>query len=112
MDSFEDGTPGGIESQLVDAVRHRHYSVGTERMYVAWDKRFVRFDSLRHPAEMGVEEVEAFLTHLARNLAAAPSTRNQERFVPFGMDCGSSAVSRGGLRHSARASVASGRGNK
>ena len=77
MDSIEDGTPGGIESQLVDAVRRRHYSVGTERMYVAWYKRFVRFHGLRHPAELDAEDVETFLTHLARNRSVAASTQNQ-----------------------------------
>jgi hypothetical protein len=54
---------------LLDLVREnlrlRHYSIRTERAYVGWIKRFILFHGKRHPDEMGREEIEAFLTHLA-----------------------------------------------
>lgn len=60
-----------------DAIRVRQYSVATEKSYLDWVKRFIRFHDTRHPAEMGKAEVEAFLTHLAVNRAVSPSTQNQ-----------------------------------
>ena len=43
----------------------------TEEAYVHWIKRFVYFSGKRHPAEMGAEEVTAFLNYLAREAAGA-----------------------------------------
>src|SRR6266446_4016242 len=39
--------------------------------------RFIRFHGVRHPQEMGAEEVKAFLTHLATQMNVAASTQNQ-----------------------------------
>jgi integron integrase len=55
----------------------RHRSLSTERSYVGWVKRFIFFHDVRHPQEMGKEEVEAFLNHLAMDLGVAASTQNQ-----------------------------------
>lgn len=54
-------------------VRLRHYSPRTELAYVRWIRRFIRFHGNRHPAELGPEEVAAFLS----SLAASASTQNQ-----------------------------------
>lgn len=51
--------------QLSAAIRARHRSSRTEEAYVGWVRRFVRFHRLRHPARMGAEEINRFLTHLA-----------------------------------------------
>jgi integron integrase len=59
------------------AIRVRHYSVRTERSYVDWIVRFIRFHAYRHPVDMGESEVAAFLTHLAVELRVAASTQNQ-----------------------------------
>jgi site-specific recombinase XerD len=37
----------------------------------------VRFSGLRHPADLGPEEVTAFLTHLAKARGVSSSTQNQ-----------------------------------
>ena len=58
-------------------LRARHYSVRTESVYLGWIKRFILQNRLRHPAEMGHREVEAFLTRLAMEGRVAPSTQNQ-----------------------------------
>jgi integron integrase len=63
--------------RLLDQLRHharlRHYSYRTEQAYVGWVRRFIVFHKKRHPASMGAQEVEAFLSYLAseRNVAAA-----------------------------------------
>lgn len=69
--------PPKLLDQLRDRIRLKHYSLRTEQAYVQWVKRYIHFHGLRHPAEMGRAEVEAFLTSLAveRNVAAA--TQNQ-----------------------------------
>lgn len=59
------------------AVRFNHYSPRTEQAYVDWIERFIRFHGIRHPQEMGADEVRAFLTHLATELNVAASTQNQ-----------------------------------
>ena len=51
--------------QLRERLRYLHYSLRTEQAYVYWTRAFVHFHRLRHPREMGAQEVEAFLTHLA-----------------------------------------------
>ena len=49
----------------------------TEKAYVHWVKRFIRFHRLRHPKEMGPDEVTAFLNYLANDRHVAASTQNQ-----------------------------------
>jgi integron integrase len=58
-------------------LRARHYSLRTEEAYVGWIRRFIRFNHLRHPDELGGPEVSAFLTHLAVEGRVAASTQNQ-----------------------------------
>lgn len=68
-------------SKLLDRVRSlarmRHYSRRTEQAYVFWIKRFIHFHGLRHPADLGHEEVMAFLSYLASERHMAASTQNQ-----------------------------------
>ncbi len=44
---------------------------------VAWIRRYILFHGKRHPAEMGAEEISAFLTHLAQKRQVSASTQNQ-----------------------------------
>jgi len=62
---------------LRDALRLRRYSLKTEKAYLHWVKRYVRFHRLRHPKEMGAKEVTAFLNHLASERQVAAATQNQ-----------------------------------
>ena len=55
------------------ALRVKHYSLATERTYIGWVRRFIHFHRLRHPAEMGAPEVEAFLSGLATELHVSAS---------------------------------------
>jgi integron integrase len=65
--------------QVRDRVRVKHYSIRTEQAYVDWVRRFVVFSGLRHPRELGREEVEGFLTHLAVAGRVSASTQNQAK---------------------------------
>jgi site-specific recombinase XerD len=49
----------------------------TELAYVHWCRSFIRFHGIRHPAEMGATEVEAFLTWLADERRVSASTHKQ-----------------------------------
>jgi len=64
---MEEQRPKKLLDQVRDAIRLKHYSYRTEQAYVGWIKRYIFFHSVRHPAEMGAPEVEAFLTHLSAN---------------------------------------------
>jgi hypothetical protein len=65
-------------SKLLDRVRRRirlkGYSIRTERAYVSWIKRYIFFYNKRHPQEMGKQEIEEFLSHLAIKLNVSKST--------------------------------------
>jgi len=73
-----DSTP---KPKLLDQVRGllrvKHYSVRTERAYVFWIKRYIYFHQKRHPAEMGKDEVERFLSYLATTDKVAASAQSQ-----------------------------------
>ncbi len=63
--------------QLRALLRLKNYAYSTEKSYVYWIKQYIFFHQLKHPREMGQQEIEAFLTDLAVNRRVAPSTQNQ-----------------------------------
>jgi integron integrase len=63
--------------QLRDAIRAKHYSHRTEQTYLDWCKRYILYHNKRHPAEMGVPEIQAYITYLAIDRNVAASTQNQ-----------------------------------
>ena len=69
--------PPKLLDQLRNRIRVKHYSIRTEQQYVQWVRRFIVFHGKRHPRDMGVAEVEAFLTHLAVDGLVSASTQNQ-----------------------------------
>lgn len=69
--------PRRLLDRVRDVLRVQHYSYRTEQAYVGWIRRFILFHEKRHPAEMGGEEVERFLTWLATNQSVAASTQTQ-----------------------------------
>jgi integron integrase len=75
------GQPQGRPPRLLQLVRGqlrlRHYSRRTEKAYVGWIRRFVRFHGMRHPAELGPDEVTTFLSGLATDRRVSASTQNQ-----------------------------------
>jgi len=63
--------------QVRQAVRARHYSVRTEETYIAWVRRFVRSNGMRHPAELGAADINRFVTALAESGRLSASTQTQ-----------------------------------
>jgi Phage integrase, N-terminal SAM-like domain len=72
-----DALPKKLLDQVRDASRLKHYSYRTEVTYVQWIRRYILFHQKRHPKDMGISEIEAFLTHLAVTENVAASTQNQ-----------------------------------
>jgi integron integrase len=66
-----------ILDQLRERIRYLHYSLRTEEAYVYWVRGYIRFHLIRHPAEMGAPEVEAYLSWLANERKVAASTHKQ-----------------------------------
>lgn len=60
-----------------DQMRLRHYSLRTEKSYIDWIRRYIRFCGGRHPRQLGATEITTFLTHLAVDLKVAAATQNQ-----------------------------------
>lgn len=63
--------------QLRLAIRRRNYSVRTEKAYVLWARAYIRFHRRRHPRDLGIEHLTAFLNHLASDRKVAAATQNQ-----------------------------------
>ena len=63
--------------QCRQVARLRHLAWSTEKCYLYWIERYIRFHGIRHPNTLGVLEIEAFLTHLAVAGQVAASTQNQ-----------------------------------
>jgi integron integrase len=77
MSDMEEPRPKKLLDQVRDIIRLKHYSYATEKTYVLWIRRYILFHNKRHPNEMGIAEIEAFLTHLAVQEQVAASTQNQ-----------------------------------
>ncbi|MFK7818307.1 MAG: integron integrase [Planctomycetaceae bacterium] len=64
-------------------MRAKHMSLRTERAYIDWMERFLKFErdqnngAWRHPSEMSSAEVNRYLTYLAVDRKVAASTQNQ-----------------------------------
>ena len=71
--------PPRLLDQLRCVLRKKHYRLRTEEAYVAWSRRYILFHQKRHPRDMGVAEIETFLTHLAVDRQVAAATRNQAK---------------------------------
>ena len=65
--------------KLLDQVRIvarlKHYSLSTEKSYVAWIRRFILFHHKQHPREMAETEIREFLSHLAVDERVSASTQ-------------------------------------
>lgn len=69
--------PPLLFDQIRQVMRVRHNSMRTEECYVQWARRYILFHQKRHPRDMGVAEVELYLTHLAVEGNVSASTQNQ-----------------------------------
>jgi integron integrase len=69
--------PPRLLDRVRAALRTRHYSVRTEKAYIAWVRRYVLFNGKRHPDTLGDAEIGAFLSSLANEQKVSASTQNQ-----------------------------------
>lgn len=69
--------PGRLMDQVTETLRFYHYAYSTEKSYVQWILRYIRFNNRRHPKDMGKLEIERFLSHLAINRNVSLATQNQ-----------------------------------
>ncbi|MGD8795276.1 MAG: integron integrase [Thiohalophilus sp.] len=76
-DSARKNNSPRLLDQVRDVLRREHYSVSTEKNYTQWIKRCIYFNNKRHPAGLGAEEIETYLSYLAREKHVSPSTQNQ-----------------------------------
>lgn len=60
-----------------EVMRYHHYSMRSEESYIGWIKKYILFHRKKHPRQMGKDEIEAFLTHLAVDQNVAKATQNQ-----------------------------------
>lgn len=63
--------------QVRDKIRKKNYSYRTEKSYIRWIVRFIKFCGTKHPLNIETEEIERYLSHLAVNRRVAASTQNQ-----------------------------------
>ncbi len=67
-----------LMEQVRETLRYHHYAYRTEQTYCEWIKRFLRhYGFERHPRDMGADEVERFLSHLATKERVAEATQRQ-----------------------------------
>jgi integron integrase len=69
--------PRTLLAAVRDQIRMRHMSYRTERAYLHWIRRYVRFHGRRSPRHLGAPEVEQFLNHLAVDRKVSASAQNQ-----------------------------------
>jgi Phage integrase, N-terminal SAM-like domain len=71
--------PPKLLDEVRQVLRLHHYSIHTERSYVEWIVRFVRFHGMRSRADLFPPEpqIESFLTDLAVHGHVAAATQNQ-----------------------------------
>ncbi len=69
--------PGKLMDQVREVLRYHHYAYSTERTYCDWIVRFIHFNGTKHPRDLGKEDIERFLSHLAVNKNVASSTQTQ-----------------------------------
>ena len=77
MDSQSPQPPKKLLAVLSERLRYLHYSLRTEQAYVFWARAFVRWSGMRHPRDMGAQEVQAFLSMLANERRVSASTHRQ-----------------------------------
>lgn len=73
--------PDTPKPRLLDQVRAvmrtHHYAYRTEQTYLYWIRFYIHWHGLRHPKDLGADEVESFLSMLANARDVAASTQNQ-----------------------------------
>ncbi len=67
--------PITFRDQLRVFIRKKDLAFATEKSYLSWIVRFIRFHKMKHPESMGAIEVEQFLSYLSLKKHASKSTQ-------------------------------------
>jgi site-specific recombinase XerD len=67
--------PTRFMDQFRTFIRAQNLAFATEKTYVLWVKSYIRFHNMRHPKDMGVTEVESYLTYLAVHRTVSINTQ-------------------------------------
>ena len=71
--------PSTFMESIRQDMRLRGYSIKTEKTYLYWIRFYIRFNNMRHPKDMGADEVKQFLTWLV-------SDRQVDCAIVYGLD--------------------------
>jgi site-specific recombinase XerD len=67
-----------LMDQVRQVLRYHHYAYRTEQTYCDWIVRYIKFHGSQiHPAQMGKNHIDAFLSHLATEGRVSASTQKQ-----------------------------------
>ncbi len=67
-----------LMDQVREVLRYHHYAYRTEQSYCQWTLRYIRFFGTQmHPRDLGVSDVERFLSDLTVNCKVSASTQRQ-----------------------------------
>jgi hypothetical protein len=53
-----------LMDQVREVLRFHHYAYSTEKSYVSWILKYIRFHNKQHPKNMGKHEIETFITRM------------------------------------------------
>jgi site-specific recombinase XerD len=67
--------PTRLLDQLRRHMRDAGYAWKTEKTYVHWIKRYIRFHGRQHPSRLSAAHVEQYLSHLANERQCSPATQ-------------------------------------
>ena len=70
-----DKTSTRFIDQLRLHIRSRNLAYSTEKSYIHWVLRFIRFNNKQHPNCLGQQEIENFLSHLATQRCCSKGTQ-------------------------------------
>jgi integron integrase len=62
---------------FVAAIRTRQYSIRTERSYIGWFLRYIRYHDMNDPARLSEQHISQFLDYLVLNRKVSASTQSQ-----------------------------------
>jgi hypothetical protein len=67
-----------LMDQVREVLRYYHYAYRTEQAYCQWIRRYIHyFGGQTHPSQLGAQDVERFLSHLATAGNVSASTQRQ-----------------------------------
>jgi len=69
--------PPKLLVQAREVLRMKHDAYRIKQASIDWARKSIRFHNKCHPKDMGANDINAYLSHLANYENAAPSSQNQ-----------------------------------